>query len=127
MPNLYQQARPVYLTLPTDLVYAKISSAPLQTPLDFDLPPNDEETEKYVLDEIVKRIKEAKNDVAVLVDACALRHGVVQELHELLRATGFPIYSAPMGKSIVPEDYERFGGVSSCAARYHCANAPIDL
>lgn len=99
------------MTLPTDLVYAKISSAPLQTPLALDLPPNNEDIEKFVLDEIGRRVGNADGDVAILVDACAIRHGVVHELHELMYTTGFPIYSAPMGKSIVPEDYERFGGV----------------
>jgi pyruvate decarboxylase len=125
--NLYRQARPVYLTLPTDLVYAKIPSAPLQTPLDLDLPPNDEDVEKYVLDEIVKRIDEADGNVAILVDACAIRHGVVQELHELMHTTGFPIYSAPMGKSVVPEDYERFGGVGAVVVTYDSADEIVDL
>ena len=69
------------------------------------------DVEKFVLDEIVKRVDKAGGDIAILVDACAIRHGVVHELHELMHATGFPIYSAPMGKSIVPETYERFGGV----------------
>lgn len=101
----------MYLALPTDIVYAKISSAPLQTPLQLALPPNDEEVEKYVLDEIVKRVDRADGDVALLVDACAIRHGVVQELHELMYTTEFPVYSAPMGKSIVPENYARYGGV----------------
>ncbi|KAF8580115.1 pyruvate decarboxylase [Ramaria rubella] len=105
------RARPVYLTLPTDLVYAKISALPLQTPLQLDLPPNDKDIEKYVLDEIVKSIDGAAGDVAILVDACAIRHGVVSELHELIHVTGFPVYSAPMGKSVVFENFERFGGI----------------
>ena len=101
----------MYLALPTDLVYAKIPSVSLQTPLQLELPPNDVDIEKFVLDEIVKRVDKADGDVAILVDACAIRHGVVHELHELMHTTSFPIYSAPMGKSIVSENYERYGGV----------------
>jgi len=101
----------VYLTLPTDLVYVNVPSSPLKTPLALNLVPNDEEVEQYVLDEIVKRVEEANGDVAILVDACAIRHGVVSEVRELMHKTGFPTYSAPMGKSVVHEDNERFGGV----------------
>ncbi|KAF8523212.1 pyruvate decarboxylase [Gautieria morchelliformis] len=104
-------SRPVYLALPTDLVDAYISSAPLQSHFELDPPLNDKDIESYVLDEIVRRVDNAGGDVALLVDACAIRHRVVPELHELMHATGFPIYSTPMGKSIVPEDYERFGGI----------------
>jgi pyruvate decarboxylase len=94
-------------------VYEKIGSSPLKTPLALDLPPNDKDVEQFVLDEIVKRVEDAEGDVAILVDACAIRHGVVEELHELMYKTGFPIFSAPMGKSVVSENYERFGGVST--------------
>ena len=101
------------MTLPTDLVYQKIPAAPLRTPLNLEVPPNNPDIEAYVLDEIVKRVEEANGDLAFLVDACALRHHVVGEVRDLVRTTGFPVYSAPMGKSIVPEDYERFGGVGT--------------
>lgn len=101
----------MYLMLPTDLVNEKISSEPLHTPLSRDLPPNDPHVEDFVLDLIHDKIKEANGDVIVLVDACAIRHDVQKELRELLEATKFPVYAAPMGKTAVSEDYERYGGV----------------
>ncbi|KAL7280039.1 hypothetical protein ACG7TL_006453 [Trametes sanguinea] len=104
-------ARPVYLMLPTDIAYERIPARRLKTPLNIEPPANDEEVEQFVLDEIVKLVEEAQNDVIILVDACAIRHGVKKEVEELYKRTGFPVYSAPMGKTAVSESYERYGGI----------------
>lgn len=113
------QARPVYLMLPTDLVHEKIPAKRLLTPLNHQPPPNDPETEEFVLDEIMKLVKQADEDIIILVDSCAIRHNVKHELAELVKKTGLPVYSAPMGKSVVPESYERYGGVSRLAGVLH--------
>ncbi|KAF7343225.1 Pyruvate decarboxylase [Mycena venus] len=105
------RARPVYLTLPTNLVYEKISSERLKIPLSRTQPPNDPEVEAFVVEEIVKLAASAQDDVIILVDACAVRHNVCEEVNELAKKTGFPVYSAPMGKTAISEDYERYGGI----------------
>lgn len=109
------QARPVYLMLPTDIVHERIPAKRLLTPLNHDPPANDSETEEFVLDEIMKLVNQANEDVIILVDACAGRHNVKHELADLVKKTGLPVYAAPMGKSVVPESYERYGGVSTYA------------
>lgn len=98
--------------LPTDIAYVRIPVRRLQTPLSLEPPENDSETEEFVLDEIVKLVDAAKNDVIILVDACAVRHGVKHEVEDLLKRTGYPVYAAPMGKTVVDETYARYGGVS---------------
>ncbi|KAJ7506986.1 pyruvate decarboxylase [Mycena galericulata] len=105
------RARPVYLTLPTNLVFEKISSQRLKIPLSRTQPPNDPEVEAFVLDEIVKLVQSAQDDVIFLVDICAIRHDAREEMLELVKKTGFPVYAAPMGKTAVPENYERYGGI----------------
>ncbi|KAJ7935574.1 thiamine diphosphate-binding protein [Mycena leptocephala] len=105
------RARPVYLTLPTNLVFKKISSERLKIPLSRLPPPNDPEMEEFVLDEIVKLVENAADDIVILVDACAIRHDVRDEVNELITRTGYPVYSAPMGKTAVSENYERYGGI----------------
>lgn len=105
-------ARPVYLMLPTDLVHEQVSSKRLKTPLNVEPPENDADIENFVLDEIVKLIDQAEQEVVILVDACAIRHGAKKEVAELVEKSHFPIYAAPMGKTAIPEDYERYGGVS---------------
>ena len=57
----FHQARPVYLSLPTDLVSAKISTERLRTPLTRSPPPNDPQIESFVIDTIVKRFDRSLN------------------------------------------------------------------
>ncbi|KAF9468575.1 thiamine diphosphate-binding protein [Collybia nuda] len=104
-------ARPVYLSLPTDLVHEEISAQGLKISLSRHPSPNDVEVESFVLDLISKQFKEAAGDAVVLVDACTIRHDVRQELNDFLRNTGFPVYATPMGKTAVDENYERYGGI----------------
>jgi pyruvate decarboxylase len=104
-------ARPVYLMLPTDRVFNKIPRARLDKPLQSNPKPNDPHTEEFVLCEIQKLVEGAGSDVVILVDACTIRHDVTEETWDLIERTGFPVYSAPMGKAAVPEDYERYGGI----------------
>ncbi|KAJ7626678.1 pyruvate decarboxylase [Mycena polygramma] len=104
-------ARPVYMTLPTNLVFEKISSERLKIPLSRLPPPNDPDMSAFVLDEIVKLVEAAVDDVVILVDACAIRHDVREEVNELITKTGYPVYAAPMGKTAVSENYERYGGI----------------
>jgi pyruvate decarboxylase len=97
--------------LPTDRVYNKIPRARLDKPLQSNPKPNDPHTEEFVLREIQKLVEGAGSEVVILVDACTIRHDVTEETWDLIERTGFPVYSAPMGKAAVPEDYERYGGV----------------
>jgi pyruvate decarboxylase len=95
------------------MVDQKISSAPLAAPLSPRAPVNDPSVEKFVLDEIVKLAEAAQREgeIVILVDACAIRHHVRDEVKDLCEKTGFPVYAAPMGKTVVSEEYERYGGV----------------
>ncbi|EMD33924.1 hypothetical protein CERSUDRAFT_107720 [Gelatoporia subvermispora B] len=104
-------ARPVYLMLPTDLVSERIPAKRLKTPLNRTPPENDPDVEAFVLDEIVKLVEEAQGDAVILIDACAIRHSVKEEVKELFKRTGFPVYSAPMGKTAVDETEDRYGGI----------------
>ncbi|MCJ1291557.1 Pyruvate decarboxylase 1 [Xylographa carneopallida] len=104
------QSRPVYITLPTDMVQKKIEGARLDTPIDLSYPSNDPEKEAYVVDVVLKYLHDAKNPV-ILVDACAIRHRVLNEVHELIKRSGLPVFVTPMGKGAVNETLPTFGGV----------------
>lgn len=101
----------MYITLPTDLVNVEISSERLSIPLSSMRPPNNPDTEQFVLDLIQTRVAEAVGDVVVLVDACVIRHHCRDEVFQLLEKTGFPVYGTPMGKTAIDENYGRYGGV----------------
>jgi pyruvate decarboxylase len=82
----------------------------LKTPLDLSLPPNDPETEAEVVKSIADLMYASKNTV-IIADACAIRHRVLQELHELVDNTQLPTFVSPMGKGSVNETQSAFGGV----------------
>jgi len=104
------RSRPVYITLPTDLIVKKIEGERLKTPIDLSLPKNDPEKEDYVVDVVLKYLHAAKKPV-ILVDACAIRHRVLEEVHDLVKASGLPTFVAPMGKGAVSETHPNYGGV----------------
>ncbi|XHF97678.1 hypothetical protein AWENTII_001263 [Aspergillus wentii] len=104
------RSRPVYITLPTDMIVKKIEGERLKTPIDLSLPQNDPEKEDYVVDVVLKYLHAAKNPV-ILVDACAIRHKVLAEVNDLMEASGLPTFVAPMGKGAVDETKKNYGGV----------------
>jgi pyruvate decarboxylase len=104
------KSRPVYISLPTDIVQKKVDGDRLKTPLDLSYPPNDTEKEDYVVDVVLKYLHEARNPV-ILVDACAIRHRALKETHELVEKSGIPVFVTPMGKGAINEDLPNYGGV----------------
>lgn len=110
----------MYITLPTDVAYEKISAARLKTPLNREPPENDPETEASVIESIYKLVKAVNGDVTVLIDACAIRHRIKGELKEFLDKTQFPVYAAPMGKTAIDEDHPRYGGVRRQLSGHRC-------
>jgi pyruvate decarboxylase len=104
------KSRPVYMMLPTDMVERKIEGARLKKPIDLSEPPNHAEREDFVVDSILQSIYSAKS-VIILVDACAIRHRVVPEVHGLVEKTQFPVFVTPMGKGAVDETSPLYGGV----------------
>ncbi|PGH18889.1 pyruvate decarboxylase [Polytolypa hystricis UAMH7299] len=104
------RSRPVYITLPTDMVGKKVDGERLKTPIDLTFPPNEEEKEEYVVDVVLRYLKAAKNPV-ILVDACAIRHRVLAEVHDLVSKSGLPSFVAPMGKGAIDETLPNYGGV----------------
>lgn len=81
----YMQSRPVYITLPTDMVLKKVEGERLNTPLDLTFAPNEQEKEDYCVQDVLRYIKDSQNPV-ILVDACAIRHRV----SESSKASGYP-------------------------------------
>lgn len=104
------QSRPVYITLPTDMVQKKVEGERLKTPIDLSYPPNQSDKEDYVVDVVLKYLHAAKNPI-ILVDACAQRHRVLDEVHDLIEKSNLPTFVAPMGKGAVNESLPNYGGV----------------
>ncbi|ETI20276.1 hypothetical protein G647_08310 [Cladophialophora carrionii CBS 160.54] len=104
------QSRPVYIELPSNMVRAKVSAAPLKTPIDLSIPLNDEGFEDTEVDLILNKMY-ASRQPFIVVDGCTSRYGASEEANELVRVTGFPTSATPFGKGIINEDYPNFYGI----------------
>ncbi|EXF85633.1 thiamine pyrophosphate enzyme [Colletotrichum fioriniae PJ7] len=104
------RSRPVYIMLPTDMVQKKIEGQRLNKPIDLEEAINDPDREDYVVDVVLKSLHAAKKPV-MLIDACAIRHRVLPEVHALLEKTKIPVFVTPMGKGAVNESHPNYGGV----------------
>jgi pyruvate decarboxylase len=82
----------------------------LQKKIDLTTPKNDPETEAEVTSTILDLLYKAKNPI-LLTDACSARHGVVDEVHELLGKLQIPGFVTPMGKGVINETDPQYGGV----------------
>ncbi|GAA5976402.1 hypothetical protein JCM5350_001679 [Sporobolomyces pararoseus] len=121
-----ETARPAYLTLPTDLVYAPVDASRLRTPIvphlvgyeETDVLPTGkrvadeiQERTNFVVKEISRLWEQAKNPI-ILIDACAIRYGVGHLARDLVQATGVKFFTTPMGRNAIDEDPSQgFGGV----------------
>lgn len=92
------------------MVFTKIPADRLEKPINLDLRPNHEETEAEVVKEIAELMYNSKNTI-IISDACAIRHRVVPQVHELMDKTNLPTFVSPMGKSSINETHPAFGGV----------------
>uniref|UniRef100_L2GI88 Pyruvate decarboxylase n=1 Tax=Colletotrichum fructicola (strain Nara gc5) TaxID=1213859 RepID=L2GI88_COLFN len=104
------RSRPVYVMLPTDMVQKKVEGERLRTPIDLSEIPNDPAKEDYVVEVVLKSLHAAKKPV-MLIDACAIRHRVLPEVHDLLEKAKVPVFVTPMGKGAVNETHPNYGGV----------------
>lgn len=104
------KSRPVYITLPIDMVQQKVEGDRLKKPIDLTPPQNEPEKEEYVVDVVLKYLQAAKNP-AILVDACAIRHKVLDEVSNFVTRSNLPTFVAPMGKGAVDETLPNYGGV----------------
>jgi len=115
------ECRPVYLTLPTDLVHTKVSAESLKKPLPHphSAPPrgppslNDRSAEDELLSHVVERITarfKASKKPIVIIDACAERFGCADELRKLVEGSGVRFFETPMGKASLDESHPQYGG-----------------
>ncbi|KAL0939444.1 pyruvate decarboxylase [Colletotrichum truncatum] len=111
------RSRPVYIMLPTDMVQKKIEGDRLSTPIDLEEFPNDPDKEDYVVEVVLKYLHAAKKPI-MLVDACAIRHRVLSEVHDFLEKAKLPVFVTPMGKGAINESHPNYGGVYAGSASH---------
>ncbi|KAI8087151.1 pyruvate decarboxylase isozyme [Thamnidium elegans] len=104
--------RPGYIGIPINLIHARVE-VPKIIPLQLSSPKNPEELQSVALKQILKEIKAAKYPI-VIVDGCILRHGLEIEVNKFVERSGFPTFSAPMGKGSVNTELANYRGIYCC-------------
>jgi pyruvate decarboxylase len=109
----YQRKRPGYIGLPLDLMKKEVQvpEARMQ-PLDHSRPKNPLEKQEAVLQEILEALSNSKRP-AIVVDGCILRQRLQKEANEFVRVSGYPTFTAPMGKGAIDESLKNFRGCYS--------------
>lgn len=102
-----RRKRPVYLEIPRDQI--NVRHPRVSRPLEG-LPPGDAEALEEALDETVELLTRAKRPV-ILADVEIHRLGLQERLLTLAEATGMPIATTILGKSVISEAHPLFVGV----------------
>ncbi|CAG9961937.1 unnamed protein product [Clonostachys byssicola] len=102
-------SRPVYIEIPVDLVPASVKADRLKQPIEpLYLEPNSEA--KDALDQIIAKIKEAKNPY-ILVDGEIRPMDVIDEVQSIIKSTNWPAFATPFGKGLLDETVNNFHGI----------------
>ncbi|KAJ1556274.1 Pyruvate decarboxylase 1 [Cladochytrium tenue] len=111
----YIQSRPVYVSIPVDVVDLKVDGSHLNIPLNMSYPPNDPQLEKSAIDTILAQMKSAKRPI-ILVDACTIRHRALAETHAFIKRSRLPTLIAPMALGAVDTSDKNYVGIFTGAA-----------
>ncbi|CAK7238512.1 hypothetical protein SEUCBS140593_010763, partial [Sporothrix eucalyptigena] len=103
-------SQPVYLALPVDRTHSQVEGYRLHTPLDLNEAPNDAAAEEDAIAAILAQIYEAKRP-AILVDVCAVRFRVLDDVLRMADIAEIPVFVTPMAKAAVDETSPRYRGV----------------
>jgi pyruvate decarboxylase len=111
------------LALPWDLVNEKIITKRLDDKLTRKEILIDADAEQAAIDHIYRRFDDAFSgeevkDVVVIADIGINRHHCKKQAAEFLSVTKLPVYGTPLGKTVVDETSERYGGVSASAREF---------
>jgi indolepyruvate decarboxylase len=104
----WQQKRPVYMELPSDLAYLEIE-VPDQ-PLALTMPPSDGERLRACAQFILERLNAAKAP-AFLLDLDADRFAVTPQIIDLAQKRGMRVATLNTSKSVFPETSPWFAGM----------------
>ncbi|KAF2225365.1 thiamine diphosphate-binding protein [Elsinoe ampelina] len=102
-------SRPVYIDIPVDMVDSKVDASSLDAAITI---PELVATasQQTVLEEILQKIQ-AANSPAIIVDGEVRSLRIVEQVEEVVRATGWPTWTTAFGKSLVNETLPNFNGI----------------
>lgn len=105
-------SRPVYISVPTDMVEARLKAPRLNVPLALRGHLSVEVNVKAVLDSILDVLQQSKRPF-ILVDGESRSCGVREEINRFVEASQFPTATTAYGKSLVDEGLDNYHGIYS--------------
>ncbi|KAF4951623.1 hypothetical protein FSARC_12866 [Fusarium sarcochroum] len=110
------ESRPVYFTLPLDMVPERLTLSPNTISLtNFDY---NKESEDRVVDALVANIQHSERPL-IIVDGFTARFGVREDVNELVRVTGISTLTTPFGNGAIDSSLPNYHGI------YHGGAGPI--
>ncbi|OQU97035.1 Thiamine pyrophosphate enzyme, TPP binding domain-containing protein [Cladophialophora immunda] len=103
------RSRPVYISIPVDMVPVKVSIERLESRIVLDdaaLP-----KDSNIVLSMVRELMYKCTQPAILVDGESRAFGALQEIETLVRETGWPTFTSVFGKSLVDESLPNVQGV----------------
>lgn len=97
-----RQSRPVYASVPSDLIDVEIDADMLEIPLGLHSAPDDTDIEKTLLDVLVEKLEHAQAPL-IIADGLSYPMQVREELNALLSTTNIKAMSYMSGKGIIEE------------------------
>lgn len=101
---------PGYIAIPLDLINAPIEGPSVLPLLELSPPKNPERVQSVVIEQILNATNAAEQPV-IIVDVATIRHGLQAEVNEFANSSGFPTFSAKMGKGVIDESLPNYHGV----------------
>ena len=98
-----RRSKPVYASIPSDMIDAEISADMLQKPLLLDPPQNDVKTEELLLKMLVKKIQSARS-LLIVADGLSYPFQLSKEINSLVEMTGIRAMSYTSGKGVIEEN-----------------------
>ena len=108
------QPGPVYLDLPSDVIYRLVDENEVRFPKKpYKVPRISADPD--LVKNAIALLKEARRPI-ILSGTGVFWSGAMEELREFVELTGIPFYTTPQGRGVIPEDHKRcFPGARSRA------------
>jgi len=104
-----KHSRPVYIEVPADMVAVAVSAERLTSKIELpeEVPSKDDAA---ALSYVLERMYACKHPV-ILVDGESRAYGILEEVQQLIRSTGWPTWTTVFGKSLVDETQHNVHGI----------------
>ena len=112
LQHCVQSSRPLYISIPSDMVEEPVPASPLQRPLELQSCPVQADILKEVSTLVLNKLKAAKNPL-LIADGLAYSTGLGHQANTLVRLANLPATCFTAGKGVLDEGQPSFQGTLS--------------